>query len=343
MFEIFSVNIVDGFAYGPVNLQGAINNDVDYHFGTNAIEFSQGISTEGDTCTTEPMARFYTYLSDYSSADAEHPLLLKVDLDGRGEKAMPQPCISCHGGKLEPLDRFGRFVAIHANDSADQIGDTKSRLQAFEVDTLEFSDRPGQTREDYEEGLRLMNAAIYCSYPGSENHPACVDHGGGLATQSDDGEWSGDIARELLEGWYGGNLETAGSVYDESFVPTGWRPAAGGAPGGADTLFTKVVGPNCFVCHGKQGSRLGSETSTDGQDIDFSSWDKFISHAEEIERLVFNEGKMPMGLLNYDNFWNDPRSRRCWRASSHPILKTALLFSQGISRLMARSNYRGRF
>ena len=308
----FSVKIVDGFAYGPINLEAAIAEDLDYHVGTNAIEFGYGRDDMGDTCSAEPMLKFYTYEPDYSSPTAPHLLRTRVDLDDRGAKAMPQPCITCHGGKLRPLDRFGRFVSMHANDDVSQIGDTKAHLQAFEVDTFEFSGAAGHRRQDYEEGLRKLNAAIYCSYPGSAGHPACVEHGGGVAAQSDIGEWSGDFGREMLLGWYGddgvnNNLNNPGSSYDGSFVPIGWRPTPGGAPVGADTLFKKVIGPNCFVCHGKRGSELGtnSNASGEGKDLDFSDWDKFISHADEIERLVFDEGRMPLGLLNFQNFWGD--------------------------------------
>lgn len=305
----FSVQIVEGFAYGPVNLEAAIAEDLQHHVGTNAIEFSRGRADLGDTCSAEPMAKFYTYEPNYNPPNAVHPLRTRVDLDARGAKAMPQPCITCHGGKLRPLDRFGRFVAMHANDAQSQIGDTKARMQAFEVDTFEFSDAVGHRRVDYEEGLRLLNSAIYCTYADSAGHPACAVHGGGLAPQGDVGEWSGDFGREMMLGWYsGGALETPGSAFDDSFVPPGWTPSVGGPPVGADSLFTKVVGPNCFVCHGKRGTELGSNSnaSGDGKDLDFSTWDKFISHADEIERLVFDEGKMPLGLLNYQNFWGDP-------------------------------------
>ncbi len=309
----FSVNIVPGFAYGPVNLEAAIDQDLQYHFGSNAIEFSSGRGDVGDPCTSEPMAKFYTFMSDYSTPNAVHPRLNRIDLDGRGAKAMPQPCIACHGGKLRPLDRMGRFVTMHANDPVSDIGNTKSRMQAFEVDTFEFSDKVGYRQVDYEEGLRLLNAAIYCTYPGSQGHPACALPLTGVASQTDEGEWSGDFGREMLLGWYGNNLEVPGTAYDASFVPTGWTPSIGGPPEGADTLFLEVVGPNCFVCHGKRGTELGSDNSTgtfddasDGKDLDFGSFDKFISHADEIERLVFDEGKMPMGLLNYNNFWQDP-------------------------------------
>ena len=304
----FSVDIGDGTAYGPVNLEAALSEDLQYHSGSNAIEFSRGLSSAGDTCSPEPMAKFHTYKPDYSSADAPHKRLLRVDLDERGAKAMPQPCISCHGGKLSPLDRFGRMVPVHAEDPVEQIGDIKARLQAFELDTFEYSEWVGNTRADLEEGLRLLNAAVYCSYPGSAGHAACADHGGGVAAQTNDGEWNGDFARDMLLGWYDDKLAQSGATYSEEYVPPGWIPSPGVVPGGADTLFKKVIGPNCFVCHGKRGNNLGSETNAggDGKDLDFSSWAKFISYAEEIEELVFDEGRMPLGLLNYNNFWDDP-------------------------------------
>jgi len=314
----FSVKIVDGFAYGPVNLEAAIAEDLDHHVGTNAIEFGLGRADVGDACGAEPMAKFYTFEPDYSYPNAPQNRRVRVDLDARGEKAMPQPCITCHGGKLRPLDRFGRFVAMHADDALGQIGDTKSRMQAFEVDTFEFSDEIGHRRVDYEEGLRKLNNAIFCTYPGSAppETPAavCADFGGGLAARNvypspDVGEWSGDFGREMLLGWYGSALQTPGSKYDGSFIPSGWTPSPGGAPVGADVLFEKVIGPNCFVCHGKRGNELSSNEVTpgEGKDLDFSDWNKFISHADEIERLVFDEGRMPLGLLNYQNFWGDPQ------------------------------------
>ena len=90
----FAVQIVEGFAYGPVNLEAAIAEDLTHHLGSNAIEFSTGLSSQGDTCSPEPMAKFYTYEPIYQPAGSPHPLRTRVDLDSRGAKAMPQPCIS---------------------------------------------------------------------------------------------------------------------------------------------------------------------------------------------------------------------------------------------------------
>ena len=320
----FSVQIVEGFAYGPVNLEAAIGEDLQHHVGTNAIEFGRGRTTDGatDTCSPEPMAKFFTF-----EPDGVQPRRLRVDLDGRGTKAMPQPCISCHGGKLRPLDRNGNFVALHADDDPDQIGDVKARLQAFEVDTFEFAEMPPYRRADVEEGLRKLNAAIYCTYPGSAGHPACAPYGGGLPAQVNLGEWSGDFGRDMLEGWYGGELETPGSKFSDEYVPAGWTPSPGGAPVGADVLFRKVIGPNCFVCHGKQGVQLGTDEDTvNGKDVDFKTWDKFISYADDIERLVYDEGRMPLGLLNYQNFWDDPQKAELLASFIAPYVRDATGF-----------------
>jgi mono/diheme cytochrome c family protein len=314
----FSVEIVEGVDYGPVNLEAAIEADLQYHVSTNAIEFGYGRDDVGEDCSPEPIAKFYTYQPVYNPSNADHPRLLRVDLDGRGEKAMPQPCITCHGGKLLPRDRNGNFVAMQAGDpndldnpdsNPDQIGDTKAHMHDFEVDSFEFSEKSGHRRVDYEEGLRLLNLAAYCTYPGSDTNAGCAAHGNGVGN-SDGGQWSGEFARDLLLGWYGDALDVPGSVFDDSFVPPGWTPM-GGAPANADELFTKVVGPNCIVCHGKRGTQLQS-------DADFSTWAKFISYADEIERLVFDEGRMPLSLQNYLNFWGDPEKAELLASSIQP-------------------------
>ena len=52
----FSVKIVDGFAYGPINLEAAIGEDLQHHVGTNAIEFGYGRSDLGVPGSTSTRA-----------------------------------------------------------------------------------------------------------------------------------------------------------------------------------------------------------------------------------------------------------------------------------------------
>jgi len=99
---------------------------------------------------------------------------------------------------------------------------------------------------------------------------------------------------ELIRGWYGGkNLPS--STFNGDFVPVGWLPPA--APIGADQLYLKVLAPTCRACHAQRGELLRNE-------LDFASYDKFMSYADEIESLVYDKGLMPLAKRTYQNhFW----------------------------------------
>ena len=83
----FQVTAVPGQNYGPLNLEAVVSDDRRWHIGTNAIEYS--LEPSG---VPPRFAKFYTF-------DPGGARRLVVDLDGQGAKAMPVPCISCHGGR----------------------------------------------------------------------------------------------------------------------------------------------------------------------------------------------------------------------------------------------------
>jgi mono/diheme cytochrome c family protein len=286
----FVVAPVPGFDYGPLNLDAAINNDTNFHFGTNAIEVSRA---DGDVgCTGPRFLKFFTY-----APTGER--LLFADLDRRGPKAMPQICVSCHGGILRPLDGNRNFTTTYADDTV--IGDIKPRLQRFSVDTFEFSNTPGFTRAELEQNLKIMNDTILSTYVPSENPQG-----------STAGEWQGTFAREILEGHYTDPASGQPSqTYISDFVPDGWKSGTvAGRPADTDRLYREVVLHHCIVCHAVRGTDLGPDNDSlpnrQGMDIDFSTWEKFASYAEDIARLVFTEGRMPLSLLNFQTFWEDP-------------------------------------
>jgi mono/diheme cytochrome c family protein len=89
-------------------------------------------------------------------------------------------------------------------------------------------------------------------------------------------------------------------------------------PAGADDLFREVIAPHCMVCHSRRGTNLGSnQAAGTRQDIDFSSYERFISHAEQIERFIFHKGVMPLGGLNFDSFWDNSGPGRAELLASH--------------------------
>lgn len=295
--------------------------------------------------TTNPnppkFAKFFTFDATRGNQSAEDHAnevrLDEVNLDGRGNKSMPGACIYCHGGTLRPLRADGSFRDNTLNGSAGNgiNGDVNAKLQLLEVPSLEYGDFSPFTRAEQEPIIKKMNMAIYCSYP---NLPAagiqsacaqfCVDPNNtadcdGMGTDvaivygttTADGQWDGAFAKEMAEGWYDdpavvGMFDRA--TYNENYVPPAWRytvPTLANPnppPPGSDQLFLEVVQPVCFVCHSRRGTTLGSNSSANGgKDIDFSSYEKFISHAEQIKRYVYDRGVMPLSLRGYNAFWTD--------------------------------------
>jgi len=299
----FQVQTIPGRSYTTLNLEALIANDRRYHIGTNGIEYSC-LDPANCDCNANPedcFVKFFTF--GPANGDGAQERALEQDLDGRGDKSVPGICVSCHGGNTLPLLADG--VTFPNN------GDTKSRLQLLELDTFEYGTGSGFSRASQEADFKTLNTAIYCSYPGAD---AAICAGVGITPPvAGAGDWQATFARELVEGCYGDGFSEArygGSDGECDFVPAGWQPDPddGNPPAGADQLFLNVVGPHCVVCHARRGSDLGTELNAelDGKDIDFSTWDKFISHADQIERLVFDEGNMPLALLNYNVFWADP-------------------------------------
>lgn len=343
----FRVNALPGLQYTTFNLDAAIANNVDparqdsiqWHFGSNAIEFSAypygpgepradyaldnlqgGVYATNDG--SAPMyAKFFTFRPD----DVNDPNTIErrldlVNLDGRGDKSMPGPCIACHGGMSRPLLADGELPAPIPGGIP---GDTQSQMQVIEVNTVTFSEVPGWTCEDLAEGIHFVNQGVLSTYETVQSQ-----YGGVL------GYWQPEFGAELIKGWYG---DFAGATDPNDFtipntscdylrnnfydyVPAGWQPDpnTGTPPPGADDLFREVIAPNCMVCHSRRGTNLGTdEAGGTRQDIDFSSYERFISHAEQVERFIFHKGVMPLGGLNFDAFWDNSGPGRAELLASH--------------------------
>lgn len=273
----FQVQAVPGEDYGPLNLDAAIAADTRFHIGTNAIEFgpvdtdSDGNfdDTNGDNVidSRDYFPKFYTYEQFPPFKRRE-----RVNLDGRGDKAMPIPCIVCHGGRADPLLPDGSFP---------RLGDTLSRMQGLDVESFEFVDVPGRTRADQEAAFKLINSTVLSSY-----QPYATPR---------NGEWDGRRAIAQLEAWYGGPGLPSDTFID-GYTPEAWQPnpTTGSPPPGADEFYREVIADHCRTCHVLRGSVHQS-------DIDFTTYDKFASYSDTLQRLVFDHGKMPLALITFQN------------------------------------------
>ena len=266
----------------------------------------------------------------------------EVNLDGRGLKAMPGACVYCHGGTQRPLRADGTYRDNTLNGTAGNgiNGDVNAKLQLLEVPSFEYGDTSPYTKAEQEPIIKAVNLAIYCTYPNlpaAARAVACADFcedptdtadcdgkGNSLDTvfglTTGDGEWDGKFATEMTEGWYD-DPGVAGffdrDTFNEDYVPPAWQHTVptvsepNPPPPGSDQLFLEVVQPICFVCHSRRGTTLGTDdtggenTRIDGKDINFDSYKKFISHADQIKLYVYDRGVMPLSLRGYNQFWGD--------------------------------------
>ena len=288
--ENYNVSVLPG-AYSTLNAEAAVAADPKWHIGTNGIEYSATpCDAAKDPAACDPTVRFAKFYN-YDPVTGARNLI--INLDGRGDKAMPGPCITCHGGRGDPLtpsDAGGqpRFPFV-GNSASKKRGDTLAHLQPFNVDTFQFSTAAGFSRADQEAKFKDFNLWVLCSFPLVGAAAGPEDNCRRAATAD---EWQGTAA-EMLKAWYGGpGMPTA--VYVDNYVPTLWQAGNVGAP--AENLYKQVVAPYCRTCHIQRGNAHQS-------DIDFTSKAKFDGYADRIKAHVFDRGNMPLAFIVYDDFW----------------------------------------
>jgi hypothetical protein len=259
------------------NVEAAVARDRKWHLGTSAIEWSCH-PADAALPDCRRYAKYYSFAPDGQRQ-------LEVDLDGRGAKAMPGPCITCHGGRADPLEADGSFPKV-PNTLLDRPADVQGQLHMLPVDTFEWSTTQGYTRPDQEAKLKDMNIWVLCTYPVRIGAANATGPNGCVRRAAGANEWEGEAAA-LIENAYGG----AGLPYpsfDDSVVPADWTSQS--------ALYEQVVRPYCRTCHSVRGTHSQS-------DIDFATAARFTEYAQRIKTHVFDRGNMPLALRVYDGFW----------------------------------------
>jgi hypothetical protein len=274
--ENYLIKTGAAYAFSPINLEAAIVRD------PNALVYVAGIEFSPGPAGSTSFAKFYNFNVTTGVREST------VDIDGRGDKAMPGPCIVCHGGRadaLTPPDASGnRRFNLLENAVSGNRGDVLGQLPPFEVSSFQFSTTPGYTRAEQEPLLKTMNRMVLCSYPlpapSSFPEDAC-------RRAASSGEWQGTTAA-LIKAAYGGD-GLPNPAYVEPSAPASWAAA------GQTSLYETVVAPACRVCHLMRGTGRQS-------DIDFVTYEKFQSYADRILATVIDRGDMPLAKLVYDTF-----------------------------------------
>lgn len=268
--------LVGGYgAYTPLNVEAAVRSEARWHIGTNGIEFSP--ITVGGT----RFVKFYTF------DPITRQRLTVANLDGRGSKAMPTVCISCHGGRGDPLTPTGLFPKL-MNSVSGERGDIGAQTHPFEPASFDFSTIGGYTRSVLEANIKALNKMVLCTYPIPATETAGTFDGCRRAATRN--EYQGTAAAHIKHMYGGNNLPNTVSETTNTYSPGDWQST------GRSTLYSTTVSESCRVCHGLRGT--GNQS-----DIDFESFTKFDGFADRIKAHVIDRGNMPLAKLVYDKFW----------------------------------------
>ena len=283
--------LVGGYGgYSPLNLEAAINRVPNWHLGTNAIEFSPGPQAGvGGRPADGSFVKFYTY------DPVTGARINMISLDGRPAKAMPTVCISCHGGRGDPLTppdpvTGKQLFPLVMNSYSQHRGDVQGRLHPFEPAAFDYSTIPGFSRADLEPAMKAINKMVLCSFPLPTGTVAAFpeDTCRRVATRN---EYQGTAATHLKAMYGGDSLPSATSEVVDTYVEPSWTAA------GQDTLYLNVQGAACRVCHLLRGT--GNQS-----DISFDTFANFDGYKDRIKVHVADRGNMPLAKLIYDKFWS---------------------------------------
>ena len=172
--ENYLITVNGVYGYSTLNLDAAVVRDTQWIVGVNAIEFSPG--PNGGAA----FPKFYNFKAGTFERAAF------VDLDGRGEKAMPGPCITCHGGRgdaLTPPDATGkpRFNLVQ-NGVSQARGDVQEELHE-DCHSRRRRDRRSARRQGCAIGERPLGSfqCVPRLFEFSQRELAPIAHGNGVA------------------------------------------------------------------------------------------------------------------------------------------------------------------
>jgi hypothetical protein len=203
----------DVFAY--MTLYG----DPDQNAGNAQDALDQTAAKQGVTLTME-----YRVLPDtsdrvtkffaFSNGQSSGTLITSADLDGFGQKYVPQVCLNCHGG-WPYWPKRGEFDNDW-NDPGLRFGDLIAPVfREFDTDSFRYPGNPPSLPEGLRQTFYDLNQLVKKTNP----REAIIN---------------------LIDGWYAGLAPTAPP--NTAFTPPGWIDQ--------QELYLQVVAKSCRGCHG---------------------------------------------------------------------------------------------
>ncbi|HET7204184.1 MAG TPA: hypothetical protein VFI92_12535, partial [Steroidobacteraceae bacterium] len=244
----------------------------------------------GTTTDSPRVTQFYTFAPD---RQGDFVRVLSANLDGRGEKYLPQACVVCHGGNPGGLLPNGSYSAG---------GDVNAGFMPWDLDSFLYSDTDTAFSNSGDPYFPTFEQELAAKYTrGAQEQEFKKLNGIAYLTLGSAASTRFRLARQLMEGWYGGPGMPNAS-FSGDYVPPEWAdgyqwPDGSGRsnPPGSANIYRKVFAPNCRACHTLQASGGGVSTVVMGSYKDFVTTG---SLNDQLER-----GLMPFARLTMDRFW----------------------------------------
>jgi hypothetical protein len=217
------------------------------------------------------IVKFYAY----GGGESDSARILSADLDGAGQKFIPNLCLNCHGGLYQPGDT-----------------DLGSSFREFDI----YSFRDGTVANVNGPALAVGNHEIVDLTDGQQ---------GAFQEQNQMVRDSSPEAAitDIINLWYNGNDTLP---FNKDAVPSGWS-----ADNNTKNLYLKVVAKSCRTCHIAQpnlnANSLAWHTYEQFKNYRVNGLIPFaVCYGEANDADAKRARFMPHANITFKNFWLDP-------------------------------------
>lgn len=236
---------------------------------TVAMEFSRVENPPGpiEFPDEDRAVKFYAYLTKNPDSAPLH----SADLDGKGDRPIPQLCMVCHGGRAasegaDPTNPGGVQKGSFALRS--DVVNMHSNFLPFDLHFFNFPTSEPKSSAAVQARFKSLNTDVVRE----------VSKANGTF---------GNAIVELIDAWYAGGSATQ----LEDAVIAGWDPA--NSSSNKHRFYRDVFARACRTCHVAQPFTAPP----------FTSADDFESSISQVQSRVCNQHVMPHAQRTNDVFW----------------------------------------
>ena len=229
-----------------------------------AMEYSAQVEYTGVPQAGKPFTKFWIF-------GPQGALLSTVDLDGRGQKGVPQVCTACHGGTFNFKTSFTGGTAQYTHDPAAATpGDLGAHFLPFDIANFAFASKT--SGDDREDAIFRMNLNVF----NTEKARTTAVLGAGQ------GSPASDSITQLITGWYTDvTPHNADPKLKRDYTAPAWKPIA-------PDIYRDVVAHSCRTCH----------VAMDNEAFEINP-----PTASLIQSVTCSAHSMPNSKVTFDRFW----------------------------------------